>query len=256
MNCLDYVPWVNEPTCGFEEHIPAPYSFRAWIWSSSIGLYNNGVSTPGFFHQVGATEQVHYQYLLIDLPGKTNDGYRVNTLTLKVRHQDGFTPISYPVGVTLYAGTGYNDDTEPTGNRQGGDPVIFNGVVPGELGVNIPTFTITAVDSWLRLWAVVPFSTHSPPIELSIHNVDITLLYCKVLPPKHCQPVIDEYIGTGDGVTTTFLTDYPYLPLSLNVEVDGIAVGAFESDPAFREFTLSFTPAVGEIIRASYQGAG
>lgn len=71
--------------------------------------------------------------------------------------------------------------------------------------------------------------------------------------PNQGQPIVNELAGVGDGTTTVFTTDYPYHPLSLQVEVDGILVGADPSDPTGQEFTLSYAPDTGEEVRVSYQ---
>lgn len=74
--------------------------------------------------------------------------------------------------------------------------------------------------------------------------------------PFRGQPIQGEQVATGDGTTTTFTTDYPYTPLSLEVEVDGVRVGADETDPAAGSFTLSFAPEDGEQIVVTYQYGG
>lgn len=74
--------------------------------------------------------------------------------------------------------------------------------------------------------------------------------------PRRNQPIQDEFVAEGDDSTTGFSTRFPYTPLSLEVEVDGISVGADEAEPSSGAFTLSFAPDTGERITASYRYGG
>lgn len=75
--------------------------------------------------------------------------------------------------------------------------------------------------------------------------------------PDPGQPVLNEFVANGNGVTTSWTTTYPYAASSLRVWVDNINVTSAktESNPATGAFALSFAPLTGERIVVSYNGA-
>jgi hypothetical protein len=83
------------------------------------------------------------------------------------------------------------------------------------------------------------------------------------LPPGALQIVRDEHVADGDGTTTDFTTDWPYVSGSLRVYVDGVQIinGLTEVDPDAGTFSLDFAPlgAIGdsraEIVTATYQAS-
>jgi hypothetical protein len=72
--------------------------------------------------------------------------------------------------------------------------------------------------------------------------------------PAIGQPVAPES-ATGDGSTVTFTTNYPYVPGSLVVKVNGVIVTDTETDPDTGVFTLAAAPAVGAVITWTYNVA-
>jgi hypothetical protein len=64
-----------------------------------------------------------------------------------------------------------------------------------------------------------------------------------------------ELVGTGNGSTTTFTTNYPYAPGSLQVTVGGVRVVPTETDPTTGQLTLPFAPATGVPIVVTYVAA-
>jgi hypothetical protein len=83
------------------------------------------------------------------------------------------------------------------------------------------------------------------------------------LPPGALQVVRDEHVADGDGTTTDFTTNFPYVSGSLRVYVDGVQIinGLTETDPDAGEFSLDFAPlgAIGdtraEIVTATYNAS-
>jgi hypothetical protein len=71
--------------------------------------------------------------------------------------------------------------------------------------------------------------------------------------PSPGQIVVESF--TGDGVTTDFQTNYPYIENSLEVYVGGVAVIPTQTDPAAGEFTLPFAPANGTDVVLRYLAA-
>jgi hypothetical protein len=74
--------------------------------------------------------------------------------------------------------------------------------------------------------------------------------------PVRNQPVQDEIVGLGDGVTTIFATNFAYVGTSLHVEVSGILSEADPTDPTTGAFTLIDPAPPGAIVTASYQASG
>lgn len=72
--------------------------------------------------------------------------------------------------------------------------------------------------------------------------------------PTTNQKVSNEFVANGDGTTTGWTTDYPYITASLRVWVDGVNVTSekTETNNTTGAFSLSFAPVTGETIRASY----
>jgi hypothetical protein len=60
---------------------------------------------------------------------------------------------------------------------------------------------------------------------------------------------------TGDGTTVEFQTNYPYIPNSLHVTVDGIHTIVEETDPTTGTFTFTDPPDVDAQIIVTYQAA-
>lgn len=75
--------------------------------------------------------------------------------------------------------------------------------------------------------------------------------------PTPGQEVPFEYVATGDGLLSAWTTSFPYVPGSLQVRIDGIAIAGevSETSAALGQFSISFTPEVGEIVRAGYFAA-
>jgi len=73
--------------------------------------------------------------------------------------------------------------------------------------------------------------------------------------PVTGQTVVDELVDVGDGTTITFTTDYPFRPGSLQIKVDGLWQLVASYTASTGSFTLSFTPASGERIYATYEVA-
>lgn len=71
--------------------------------------------------------------------------------------------------------------------------------------------------------------------------------------PSAGQSVIEGWVG--DGSTTTGATNYPYLPGSLEVHVDGLLVGVTETDPTTGEFEYDSAPGLGAPVVIRYQAA-
>lgn len=59
----------------------------------------------------------------------------------------------------------------------------------------------------------------------------------------------------GDGATTAFTTNYPYMEGSLQVYVDGVLWGVTETDPTTGDFTFDSAPPSGSVIVITYQAA-
>jgi hypothetical protein len=75
--------------------------------------------------------------------------------------------------------------------------------------------------------------------------------------PVRAQEVVDEDDGTGDGVTTLFSTDFPYLAGSLTVTCSGLPEYSItETDPTTGAYTFGSPPFNGEEIRTTYKAAG
>lgn len=73
--------------------------------------------------------------------------------------------------------------------------------------------------------------------------------------PNVGQVIPSEQVGTGDGATTQFTTNYPYQPGSLMVSVGGVVVVPIETDPDDGVFTLPFAPPPGAAIVVWYTAA-
>lgn len=106
------------------------------------------------------------------------------------------------------------------------------------------THTIDVVDAGPTCggkWGFAGFDwVQSPPTEI-------------VNAPTYGQSVHES--NTGDGSTTTWNTNYPYLPGSLQVHVNGLLVGVTETDPTTGEFDFDTAPATGSVIVIIYQAA-
>lgn len=74
--------------------------------------------------------------------------------------------------------------------------------------------------------------------------------------PVAGQQVLHEPIGTGDGSTTTYATQWPYVPGSLQVSVAGLVVEADPTDPGTGSFTLVDPAPSGAPIFAAYRAGG
>ena len=73
--------------------------------------------------------------------------------------------------------------------------------------------------------------------------------------PATGQPIAPEVAGTGDGSTTTFTTNYPYVPGSLHVTVGGVPQTVTETDPTTGSFTLATAPPTGAQVLVTYNAA-
>jgi hypothetical protein len=71
------------------------------------------------------------------------------------------------------------------------------------------------------------------------------------------QAVTNEPATSGDGVTTTFSTQHPYMPGSLFVKVNGVNwTGDIASqDPTTGSFTFTHAPKAGADIVVDYRAA-
>lgn len=254
--CTGCLPFVGIEVCDFETPI-SWVNVKHYRWHTTLGLAGPFTAASAF-HEVGTAENVYHRYLLAEAPGLVNHSYRVEGLILDVRRLDANPAVPYPVGVTLYKGTGTDDDTPPTARRPVGDEVLFTGLVTSSAGVVVPTFEVPADgDVYLRLWGVMDRESNTPSLGMYEKvQPTVTLISCGLGgTPGPGQFVQDEYVTLGNGVATTFVVDHAYAPRSLQVEVDGIRVGVYESNPATGHFVLSFAPLSGEVITATYQGA-
>jgi hypothetical protein len=92
---------------------------------------------------------------------------------------------------------------------------------------------------------------------LDIRNTG-TEPWCTGTPaPTSGQAVTNEPATSGDGVTTTFSTQHPYMPGSLFVKVNGVNwTGDIASqDPTTGSFTFTHAPKVGADIVVDYRAA-
>src|SRR4029077_19474360 len=74
--------------------------------------------------------------------------------------------------------------------------------------------------------------------------------------PLPGQQILNEYVFTGDGIRSDFFLQFGYLGGSVRLEVDGIDQQVTEVNGTTGEGARSFTPPVGEVVRAFYQAAG
>lgn len=74
--------------------------------------------------------------------------------------------------------------------------------------------------------------------------------------PVPSQDVLGEYVGTGDGSTTAFTTNFPYQPGTLRIVMGGglDEHNITETNPSTGAFSFSSPPFDGEVIRAYYRG--
>lgn len=75
--------------------------------------------------------------------------------------------------------------------------------------------------------------------------------------PSTNQEVLNELVWTGDGVTTSDTTAFPYLAGTLRVWVAGLNVAGHwtETTPATGAFALDFAPTTGQTVRVNYTAA-
>ncbi len=74
-------------------------------------------------------------------------------------------------------------------------------------------------------------------------------------PPIPYQLVADEYVGIGDGIATEFITNWPYVAGSLQIQVSGI-LSEFDSTDPGGDFTLADPAPLGARIIATYRASG
>lgn len=75
--------------------------------------------------------------------------------------------------------------------------------------------------------------------------------------PSVGQAVAPESVGTGDGATTAFTTDFPYQPGTLRIFLNGTPEFGFtETNPAIGAFSFTAAPFLGEVITATYVALG
>ena len=88
-----------------------------------------------------------------------------------------------------------------------------------------------------------------------IEYTDGSLLGGETIP---IPPVTDQRVAEtlfGDGTTTSFVTNHPYLSNSLVVYVGGVQVVPTQDDPAAGEFSLPFAPPSGTQVLLVYSAA-
>lgn len=95
-----------------------------------------------------------------------------------------------------------------------------------------------------------------PEFEVFVNDLDCTdtdgnpIAWCV---PVLNQPVYDELVATGDGVTEAYSTAFSYLQGTLQVYVGTILSEVDETDPAAGQFTLIEPAPLGAAIRVSYR---
>jgi hypothetical protein len=95
-----------------------------------------------------------------------------------------------------------------------------------------------------------------PSFEVHVNDLDCTdtdgepIAWCV---PTYNQPVLDEDVGTGDGVTTQFTTRFPYLAASIEVYVGAILSEVDPTDPSAGILTLIDPAPLGAAVRVSYR---
>lgn len=101
--------------------------------------------------------------------------------------------------------------------------------------------------------------------DLTMAEEEVELAMLRICPtgtaifepdPIRNQTVVNEWVGTGDGVTTAFATHYAYVPQSLQVHVSGILSESDSTDPANRVFTMPDPPTYGARVVATYTASG
>jgi hypothetical protein len=74
--------------------------------------------------------------------------------------------------------------------------------------------------------------------------------------PTSNQPVFEEFVATGDGVTTAYATNWPYVVGSLSIAVAGMIGDIDATTPATGAFALADPAPFGASIYASYRAQG
>lgn len=124
--------------------------------------------------------------------------------------------------------------------------------------------TITPFNSAasFKIGAVVGTSTPDVSMdEIAVLNRALTIdeiegLFCIPKVPNAGQTVTEEL--TGDGSSTLFTVNHPYIAGSLvgHVTVNGVLWPVTETDPAAGTFTFDSAPPLGAVIIVEYQAAG
>lgn len=200
----------------------SPFFFGLEQTITSAGVItsfiNVNVSSPAFSDQIAVTfiKNLWYTFRV-----------KVSTSAFEFGYQPG--DVSFPTTIYSHSDTYTVPPSPVIGNR--GKPT-FNG---GGTDVDPLRVDLVTLIDWI---AVVGF----PP--------------CDVVQPTANQPVEDENVGTGDGVTTDYLTQNAYLPGSLEISVAGMLAEVDNTNPKTGEFNLVNPPPNGASIRATYRASG
>lgn len=85
-------------------------------------------------------------------------------------------------------------------------------------------------------------------------DTGLSLFSQAVAAPKPGQVITGEEI-IGDGTTGPYTTNYPYIPNSLELYIDGVRFPVDETDPTAGEFETLSTVANGTVMLVRYQAA-
>jgi hypothetical protein len=91
----------------------------------------------------------------------------------------------------------------------------------------------------------------------TLDNAHSTITFTGLLPPSSGQVLPTEHVAQGDGTTTTFSAQYPFMPGSLSVTVNSVdwTNEITSSNPATGSFTLSHAPKPDSDIVVTYRAA-
>jgi hypothetical protein len=165
---------------------------------------------------------------------------------------------------TSWANTGFTGDglltisISPTGCT-----ASFDGHTLSDSGLSLATETgYIQPGVGLAAFATNPAPLGGIPYTMSAGLLDIrnsgTEPWCTGTPaPTSGQAVTNEPAPSGDGATTTFSTQHPYMPGSLFVKVNGVNwTGDIASqDPTTGSFTFTHAPKAGADIVVDYRAA-
>ena len=143
----------------------------------------------------------------------------------------------------------FNNDVTSGGLRLIADDAFVS--VTGLAVASGQILTVKMDSSWGDAMTV-PVGSGDPT-----HQFEVTGTSASSTPtntPSEGQTVHEEILG--DGSTTDFVTNFPYLPGSLTVHVNGVLAPVTEADPAAGEFSLPFVVPAGARIVVHYQATG